>query len=331
VKKGIRFSLACLISVILLWFLFKDIAWPEVFAQMKAANHRYTLLCFALLVLMNAIKIYRWRLLLNAFVQIGYKDLFRIGGLGFFLVLLLPLRLGEFSRPYLLKKEKGASFSSAMATIALERALDGLFVTLMFFAMTRLLQGVYALPESLVTAAYLAFALFLGVFVFLIAAFLVEDKLMALIRATLGRLSSGFAEKIVDLGGKFVQGLRSLPNFSALGVYLFWTTAYWLLNGYSIFLLMQAFGLELPLVAGLMMVCILVIGIMIPAGPGFLGTFQGAIILGLSVFGVGQTAGAAFVMVYYPLTVLATILFALPYFLSSGVDVRDVIGRQEAS
>ncbi|MDP7039855.1 MAG: flippase-like domain-containing protein, partial [Myxococcota bacterium] len=126
-KKGIRFFIACLISAILLWFLFKDIAWSEVFAQMQEANHTYTLLCFALLTLMNAIKIYRWRLLLNAFVQIGYKDLFRIGGLGFFLVLLLPLRLGEFSRPYLLKKEKGASFSSTMATIALERALDGLF------------------------------------------------------------------------------------------------------------------------------------------------------------------------------------------------------------
>jgi len=330
-KKWMRFVFACLISAVFLWFAFKDIKWAEALDQMRTANHQLTFLSFALVVLINIIKIQRWHLLLRPFVEIGRRDLYRIGGLGFLLVMLLPLRLGEFSRPYLLKKEKGASFSSVMATIALERAFDGLFVTLMFFAVTNLLLSSYSLPGGLTTAASLAFALLLGVFLFLVVAFVAEEKLMNLIRATLGRVHKSFAEKIVDLGTKFVKGLRLLPDLGTLSFYLFWTAAYWLLNGVSVFALTEAFGFELPLVASLLVVCVLVIGIMIPAGPGFLGTFQGAIILGLSIFDVEQTAAAAFVLVYYPLSLMASVLLALPYFITSGLDVRGVIGQQEDS
>jgi len=63
--------------------------------------------------------------------------------------------------------------------------------------------------------------------------------------------------------------------------------------------------------------CVVILGIMVPAGPGFLGTYQASIALGLSIFGMNTTEAAAFGLVMYPLTVLVVVAFGLPFLLGS--------------
>jgi hypothetical protein len=88
---------------------------------------------------------------------------------------------------------------------------------------------------------------------------------------------------------------------------------------------MRAFGWDLPVLAGFTLVCVLVIGIMIPAGPGNLGTFQGALLAGLAVFGVGPTDAAAYGVVVYPITLVVMLAFGLPYLIGGRTRVAEIV------
>ena len=52
--------------------------------------------------------------------------------MGMFLIMFMPLRLGELARPYLMKRELAIPLTSGLGAAALERALDGLCVALFF-------------------------------------------------------------------------------------------------------------------------------------------------------------------------------------------------------
>ena len=102
---------------------------------------------------LQAFRILRWNILIQPFAKVNTASLFRIGGVGMMLVLLLPLRLGEFARPYLLKNESGAPLSSGLGSVVMERAIDGLLVTFLFFVTTTVLGDRYEIPTALRTGA----------------------------------------------------------------------------------------------------------------------------------------------------------------------------------
>src|SRR5678809_59090 len=60
--------------------------------------------------------------------------------------------------------------------------------------------------------------------------------------------------------------------------------SYWGLNGFGMWMLMRAFPFQLTLFQSYVTMCLLVVGVMIPAAPGMVGTFQAAVKLGLSIF-----------------------------------------------
>ena len=62
---------------------------------------------------------------------------------------------------------------------------------------------------------------------------------------------------------------------------------------------MQAFGLELPLAAALSVLVAAVIGMMLPAAPGYIGTFQLAFTLALAPFGVSAADALAASLFYH--------------------------------
>jgi uncharacterized membrane protein YbhN (UPF0104 family) len=61
---------------------------------------------------------------------------------------------------------------------------------------------------------------------------------------------------------------------------------------------------------------VLVIGVMIPAGPGLLGTYQAAIMAGLSIYHVDKNVSAALSVVAYLGNLGVIVAFGLPYVAS---------------
>lgn len=280
----------------------------------------------ALFIGVHIIRILRWRLQL---VPLGVEDFWkvvRVGAVGLAAIIVMPLRIGEFVRPWLLSRETDVSFSAALGTSVVERVVDGLCVSLMLFVcLTR--------PDVVVSgfvtkAAWVCFFVFLSVLI-AVALFTWQRPFAErLVHATLGRISEPTAYTITELFEGFVDGIASLRQGGALLPYLGLTIAYWTLNAFSVWFWATAFGFDLPLIAGFGLVAILVVGIMVPAGPGFFGNFQLFLGEGLLVYLPAASIGAVGFAMAVGLNLIqfvVQLLIALPFYFATSINLRDAI------
>src|SRR5690348_14690987 len=88
---------------------------------------------FPLWMAMTWFRSVRWRYLLRGIVEVPKRRLFAVSCVGFCAILLLPFRLGELVRPYMLRARAGekspgvpiVSMTAGTSTIIAERVIDG--------------------------------------------------------------------------------------------------------------------------------------------------------------------------------------------------------------
>lgn len=328
-KKLLHVGLGAGVSVLLLWLAFRNVDWPVLRQELARLRWFYVFACFACAVAVQFTRVYRWGILIEPVARVSNAQLMRISLVGIMLITLLPLRLGEFARPYLLKRETGASMSAGLGSIAVERTIDGLMVTLLFFLTTYFLQAPFTVPTALRAAAYASLALFSVASVVIVAALLFGDRVPVLLRRIGTPISAGLTEKAVRMLGSFVSGLHAVKSARSLFFFGLYTLAYWAANGLGMYWMMLGFNWQLPPIAGFVVVSVLVLAIMLPSGPGMLGTFQAGLMMGLAVFGIGSTEAAAYGIVMYPLQLLVAVGTALPFMLNGSINLRQVVAAAE--
>jgi hypothetical protein len=112
--------------------------------------------------------------------------------------------------------------------------------------------------------------------------------------------------------------LRALPSARQIAVIILLTACYWGINGFGMLVLALGFDIHLSLLQAYTVLGVLVIGVMLPAGPGMVGTFQAFTQLGLSLF-IAQTEsarGAAYANVLWAGQFVQQVALGL-FFLSS--------------
>src|SRR3972149_1366011 len=117
--------LGLLISALLIYLSVKDTDFQRVIYGMTKMGYGYILPFLLITLLMQALRAWRWGLILNPLEKIGYLSLFAITSAGFLAITALPARLGELARPYLVARKSAIRMSAAVGTIFVERILDG--------------------------------------------------------------------------------------------------------------------------------------------------------------------------------------------------------------
>lgn len=326
---AVRLLLATGVSAVILWWIFRDVHWQHLWRQIVEMDLTYVGLYALALVVVQLCRVWRWQPLIKSFVKLTPRELFRISNIGLFLILALPFRLGEFSRPYLLKKHHGVRMSMGMGSVVVERVIDGLLVTVLFFLSTLALDGRFVVPHGIYVAAFIAGGIFAVAIAVIVVTLVFGEPLFRLLELLNQSFVAPLTRRVTEMLRAFTVGLKSLPDWRAILVFCFWTLVYWGANGLGLYWMMCAFGWDLPKVAGFILVSIIVVGIMIPAGPGHLGTYQGAIVKGLAIFAVAPTDAAAYSMVVYPLNVLVVVLFGLPYLVNAKLQISELVESQE--
>jgi glycosyltransferase 2 family protein len=346
-----RLGISAILAGVFVWFMrraglpvrpparaFEQTQWAGVAAY------------FGLYGLMHYFRAVRWEYLLRPTAAIPRRRLISIGFIGFLAILLLPLRMGEVVRPYLLKREGHVSASAAMGTIAAERVLDGLYVALLLALALVLvprrpdLQGVRIGPIDVAhipQLGYLMVALFtaalaaLGLFLWKRA--LAERLTLAVVGAVSPRLASRLGRVV----GGVADGLRSLPDPKLMVPFTFYSALYWCINALGMWVLGLACGLPMTAGQGFAVMGVLSMGILLPAGPGLFGSFQLFVYAALMMFFPDEVVfheGAAYVFLMYvvqlALHLVAGIVplviekIAVSDALSGGAGQRAIIARR---
>lgn len=291
-------------------------------------NLLFILPYLAILTAIHFLRVIRWAPLLRPLAPVGFRTLNRIGAVGFMAVFLFPLRLGEFVRPYMLaKSQPNIRMSEGLATIVVERVIDGLMVTLLLFLV------LFQMPQSsesfneIRIGAWAALAVFVGGIVVLIALYWRGERAIDLIEAIAGRVSRKFAHALSDLLRAFLKGLAVLPDWRNFAWFCLLTALYWGINGVGLWLFAMGFGMDIPMVAAYAMMSCVVVGMMIPNSPGNVGTFWYFLLLPLELYGIGAgvTQATVYGLVVYVMQLLQQSLFGLWFLASGKVSAHDVL------
>jgi len=329
VKRAIQVAIGVAVSFGALWLTLRGKDLGEIWAAMRRADYRYLAPYFAILIAMHLTRTLRWGLLLAPVARIPFARLNAIAAVGYMALMLLPFRLGEFARPYLLAQDGKLRMSTALSSVVAERIVDGIFTGLL---LSGTLLGV---PDSapgvrvLRAGGVIVSLVFAAGLAFLVVAYRSRALAVRIAGAALRPFSQRLAARAEAMLDAFMHGLRLLPGTRQLLAFLVLTLAFWGLNALGMKVLALGFGLDLGLVQSCALLGVLVVGIMIPAGPGMVGTFQGSIVVGLGLFfpaAVVATRGTAYANVLWAAQLVQLTGLGLFFLFSRHIQLGRVLG-----
>lgn len=294
-KRAVQMVVGLGMSCGLLWAALKDVNGQDALVAMKHVAVWVYPVYFLQLCVTYVLRTWRWQLQMERLTgrKMPFVDAFGICCVSFAGTFLLPFRLGEFIRPYLAAQQGYGRKSAALATVALERVLDGLVMT-GFLAVVLMGLPAERVPVVIRMGGFAALLVFGGALAVFIAAYRWRDLSLRFWSALLTPISKRLAEKALGVLAAFIEGLKSLPTFPDVAKYMGVTVAYWIINGLGMWSLAVGMDLGVPLMGGFFALACLVVGITIPAGPGNVGNFEYAIQMSLAVYGVSSADGAAY-------------------------------------
>lgn len=251
--------------------------------------------------------------------RLDWRVLYGSGFFSFFVVLMLPLRLGELSRPLLLARSgaPGLDLPESIGSVAVERVLDGLIVVGMLFLGLAFATPIGDDPIVVERLAYVASfgRLFAGIFVVALGVLVIVSRRPGgpgrVVTKLLGQ--GTFATKLAEFADKLGAALLPLWSWRQGLPFVAWSLAYWGITVVQTFVVLHATGVEVGFAEAAAIVAIVGLSIQLPGGPAQAGSFQVGVALALSLFAaptVVAGAGSTFAAVMY----LVSILGALALF-----------------
>ncbi len=121
-----------IISAIAILAILYFVDLKRLFTALQQADYRYIAVFFAISLSWLAVRGLVWRTLLQE--KASYSQVFLTLNEGYLLNNVLPFRLGELARAFLLSKKANLGFWEVFSTILIERALDVAFAAGLLFA-----------------------------------------------------------------------------------------------------------------------------------------------------------------------------------------------------
>ena len=312
---AVRRTLPYAIAAAMLVWVFYDLHPREVLRHLVVPDWKWMFLALALSIGTYILQGYRWSLLLRPVARVHPMRATQAIYAGLFTNEVLPLRLGEVARAYLIATWERVGIVPIIPSILVERLLDGVFLAVAF----GLTVIAVKLPNALDDAGDV-----LGVLVLLgVAAFLLvvatQGRAQPRPRST-NRLLGSVALIVQRLaGGLYAIGISARLYYAA-GISLLMLAS----QIAALWLLMLSYGLQLPFVAAAVVFIIVSLGTAVPNAPGNVGTFQFFAVLGLVLLGVDKVTAAGFSVVAFLALTLPMVTVGAVAFSLSGLKLAEV-------
>jgi uncharacterized membrane protein YbhN (UPF0104 family) len=314
VKLAINIALSLAMLALFTWLVWPD---PGQRAAIEAEFARVELRAIAphlfgfvgLLALTHFCRAWRWNNLLEPIgVRLPPARLLAISSVGFMAILALPARLGEFVRPALIRRRGEVSAAAALGTVAVERVVDGLLVSLFVFGALFARRGPEA-PGWMMPTAWASLAVFSAAMLFLAFALRWPGPTVriAVGMTLLPRLAPRLGTLVAGKLDSMIRGFTVLRDPRNLAVFVAWSLAYWVANGLSLWVLAGGFDLGLSVTGAFAVTGLVAVGITLPNSPGLFGQFHHFTKLGLSLYlpaAVVARKGMAFAIALHGLQVI---------------------------
>ncbi len=317
-----RFFVVAAFLVLFSWLSIKGVDYERFLAALSNIDVRLWLAALPIYMSSHVIRAFRWKVLLNSFEVFPVKRLFGYILSGLALNNIIPARLGEFLRAYLVKG-KTLPYSTSLSVIAVERVLDGLVLATILAAT----MGAFRIESSWLQHVRTVALTGFGLAALAVLAVIFFPRLLALPKKLLRVLPEALAEKIGGVIDHVADGLQTIGKTRIIGVALLVTYLHWTVEAVFYLLVFYSFGFPAEYSWALLTVTLVSFGTIIPATPGYLGVFQFACIMALSMFGVAKSEAFAVSIVIHITQYVLTTGLGLLVISMIGISLSDAVGR----
>lgn len=284
----------------LYFLLHHSLEFTRVYEIIASADPLLLTLMLFLLPLSNGLRALRLHIILQSTESL--LRTFHIANIGNMANNVLPLRAGEFCIAALLAKGQSGGGAEALSKLLADRLLDILAVAVFFIGTLLFLIPSGHAAQGNATAAITTGMSLAGVVLFLFTVMAFEPQLVQLIQAIGSRLGRNLDPLAATLHAG-VEGLRSLFRNNVFIRAFFLSFAIWLVIAATLWVGMMMLGLPSPFACAILAMCFTVAGLITVPAPAGIGTTHGAIVIALTLFGIGFEQALAFAIIYHALTV----------------------------
>jgi uncharacterized protein (TIRG00374 family) len=313
-KKILKIAAAIVLTLVLLYFFGRSVAWREVPAHIADVNVPLFLLLFPLAALHLVTRSLRWHVLVaREKLDVRFRSLVAANAVGFTVSAVFPGRLGELAKPIFLARKEGIRAGFAVGTVVVERLFDAItlcaLLGLFLIARPLFASSWPVAPEAGVSLTFwgtvgVAVAAFLLAVTLLLYCF--KDRALSAARFVLKPLPERAGEAALKVLRGFIEGLEFFRTPGQLGLYAALSLVVWL--GISLFywVLFFAYHVRVPFFLVIPYVFLTAVGATIPT-PGMVGGFHYFSKLGMVlVLGLDSVRAAGLTLVVHAVQIAVT-------------------------
>ena len=296
-QNKLKFIFSSLAGIILLVSLIWWIGFEKLLILMGQASWFWLFLSGLNILPTYLVRAWRWKILLTPIKNPAkISNTFWSTAIGYMVNTLIPVRLGEFIKAYIVGEKEKIGFASVFSSVIVERTLDLIGLLTMGIAI------LVMLPIEGVELGLTSFKV-VGVLLALILATLFlavkkEEKIISTVKKFFSYIPilSKRRDKIVGFVESLIYGVKSIGGYrKMLPTVMGLTWFLWFIQLLTVYMVFKAFNQPTPILIVFFGAVILYFTYILPSVPGYVGTHETCWTLIFLSLGLGQ-ADLLFVM-----------------------------------
>ncbi|MBE0409483.1 MAG: flippase-like domain-containing protein [Anaerolineales bacterium] len=261
-----------------------------------------------------------WQTLLQE--HVSYKQVFMTLNEGYLLNNILPFRMGEVGRAFLLGRKSGLGFWNVLSSIVIERALDLAMATGLLLAILPFVVGAAWAREGVFVVGGVV------LFGFVVLYLLARNREVILFRFQVlvdrWPIFSKIGSNVIPA---FLSGLGVLTDGSRFIKVVAWMSLNWLLTIVQFYFLLLAFFPSAMVIWAAFSVSVVSLGIAVPSMPGAVGVWELSIVAALSIFDLDLSAALAYALTIHFSNYLVTGVLGAYALVKDGESLLGLFNR----
>ncbi|NDJ86781.1 MAG: flippase-like domain-containing protein [Chloroflexi bacterium] len=319
--------LGLIFSLFFLWLGFRGLELSELFDTLGDIEFAWVLIAIPVYFVAIYILTWRWYFLARPVKDVHPNRLWPIVVIGYMANNLLPFRLGEVLRAYVVRRHHGIPIAPTLTTILIERVFDGLAMLAFIFAALFFVDFEEPRLRNVILVTTPLFFGALLVFFWLAAKPERARRIYTPMVNTV--LPVRLRAPLLDIANQLMGGLAALRSWRALLLVILFTLWSWTVEASTYWIVMQAFDFGVSFYVLLLVVGFGNLATILPSTAGYIGTFHAVAILTLVAFEVDRTVAASYAIVMHATLWGPITLAGFLYFLQQGLRWRDIDTAQE--
>ncbi len=312
-----KYYIGAVFSLGLLYLALKGIDFDKLVFYFSAENLDIVIYVFLINIVLRVVIALRWNKLLQVFPGNNFSASFHYTNIGYFANNVLPARLGDIMKSYLLAKKQKYSVTQVLTSAVIERVFDLLGLSVLFLiAILR-----YDIPENIIQGGLI----FIAVLIIFSVVVLVLLKKMRIIDSKLERLSKN---KIFSFIRSKIESifhyLRKYLNFKDMFYLIASTGLIWFLYVFAGYIIVERLNGPLAWDASMLSLILLGVSFILPSTPGNVGVHQFACVVAFEILGLDKTQAVAFSFYYQIPVIIISIILGFVSIYYEGFSLKGI-------